>query len=59
MSAEIDAPRAARWSMAPLEYELADGSWFVCAEGVEVVGPTPEEAYRALRRAVATRRAER
>lgn len=53
---EIEAPRGARWSLAPVEYELADGSWLVCAEGVEVHADTPEEAYRALRREVMQRR---
>lgn len=58
MSAEIDAPRAPRWSLCPVEYQLADGSWLVCAEGVAVGAETPEDAYRELRARVARRRTQ-
>ena len=59
MSAEIDPPRGAVWSMAPIEYRLEDGTWLVCAEGVEVTGRVWSEAYDALRREVARRRGAR
>lgn len=56
MSAELDPPAGARWSLCAIEYQLADGTWVVFAEGVSVEADTAEEAYRALRREVARRR---
>lgn len=56
MTTEIDPPPGARWSLCAIEYQLADGTWLVCAEGVVVCAATPEEAYRALRAEVTRRR---